>query len=98
MNPNNPSPREEIEAQLTALLLGELPADEACALGRAIEKDPELAGVYARLKETLGFVRETFVSDKEQLPVPTPPLKLSAERREKLLAEFKTAKPIQFEA
>ena len=31
MNPNQPS-REEIELRLTALLLGELPADEAALL------------------------------------------------------------------
>src|SRR2546428_5172187 len=95
MNPNLPIPREELEAKLTALLLGELPADEAFALGRAIEQDAELATLYARLKETVGLVREATVAEAVQSS-PAPDLKLSAERREKLLAHFKTVKPRQF--
>src|SRR5437870_5215963 len=87
-----PNRREELEAKLTALLLGELPADEAFALGRAIEQDAELAMLYARLKETVGLVREATVADAG-LSAPAPDLKLSAQRREKLLAQFKTVEP-----
>jgi len=95
MNPDNPTSREGIEAKLTALLLGELSADEAFALGRTIEQDPELAKVYARLKETVGFVRDT-VSSEVQASAQSTGLKLSNERREKLLAQFKTVKPREF--
>ena len=94
MNPDIPkTPREELEARLTALLLGELPAEEAFALGRAIEQDAELARLYARLKETISLVKETSAT-----PIRTsaPPLQLSQTRREKLLAQFKTVKPKQF--
>jgi len=91
-----PTPREELEAQLTALLLGELPADQAFALGRTIEQDPELAKLYIRLKESIGFVRETVVGEAEQLAAQATPLQLSASRREKLLAQFKVVKPSPF--
>ena len=38
MNPDSPlPPREELEAQLTALILGELPAEQAFVLGQAID-------------------------------------------------------------
>src|SRR5437867_1593295 len=96
MNPEIPrTPREELEAKLTALLLGELPADEAFALGRAIEQDAELAKLYARLKATVGLVQEATVAAAAQ-SAPSPDLKLSSERREKLLAQFKTVKPKEF--
>src|SRR5438445_12935915 len=96
MNPEIPTPRGEIEARLTALLLGELPAEEAFAVGRAIEKDAELGTLYARLKETIGLVREATVSQAEQSAAPSPALKLSDQRREKLLAQFKTVQPKAF--
>ena len=49
MNPEKPS-REEIEAKLTALLLGELPAEEAQLLRWAISQDAALAQLHDRLK------------------------------------------------
>ena len=74
MNPEIPkTPREELEAKLTALLLGELPADEAFALGRSIEQDAELAKLNARLKETVGLVREATVAAAAQ-SAPSPDL------------------------
>ena len=97
MTPESPkTPREEIEAKLTALLLGELPADEAFALGRMIEQDAELAKTLERLKQTIKLVRET------EAPIPgqasqAAPLKLSEKRREALLQRFKTVKPKEFE-
>jgi hypothetical protein len=96
MNSDTPTEREQIEAQLTALLLGELPAEQAFVLGRSIEQDPELAALYTRLKESIGFVRETVVGEAKQLAAQTEPLKLGAERREKLLAQFKTVVPKEF--
>src|SRR5438046_2782600 len=96
MNTEFPTtPREELEAKLTALLLGELPADEAFALGRAIEQDADLAMLYARLKATIGLVQEATVAAAAQ-SAPASDLKLSSERREKLLAQLKTVKPKEF--
>ncbi len=95
MNPEKPS-REEIEAKLTALLLGELPAEEAQLLRWAISQDAALAQLHDRLKLTVGFVREVAAHPAESTPAQTVPLKLSGEKREKLLAHFKTVLPIVF--
>jgi Mg-chelatase subunit ChlD len=86
------TPREELEARLTALLLGELSADEAAALRFTIEQDPELARLENQLKETIGLVRQAAASKDEKTIEPAAPLQLSAERREKLLASFKTTR------
>ena len=92
MNPDKPS-REEIEAKLTALLLGELPEEEARLLRWAIEHDAGLAKLYEQLKRTIGIVREVSVKPAESDSVESAALKLSDERREKLLAHFKTPRP-----
>jgi autotransporter-associated beta strand protein len=97
MNPETPNPsREEIEAKLTALLLGELSAEEAQLLRWAISQDAALAQLHDQLKLTIGFVREVAANPAETIPVQTAPLKLPAERREKLLAHFKTVAPKEF--
>ncbi|HEY4283019.1 MAG TPA: hypothetical protein VGM62_08135, partial [Chthoniobacterales bacterium] len=88
---------EQLEAKLTALLLGELPADEAIAMGKAMEREPELKALYERLKVTIGLVRESAANPAVETAVPAKPLKLSLERREKLLAQFKTVTPKEFE-
>ncbi len=89
MNPDQLS-REQIEARLTALLLGELPADEAELLRWTISQDAELQKLHNRLKSTIGFMREA-VKPSADAPAPKEiPLKLSPERRQKLLAHFKT--------
>jgi Mg-chelatase subunit ChlD len=87
MNPDQPS-RAEIEARLTALLLGELPEDEARLLRWSIAQDAGLAKLHDQLKLTIGLVREATVK-----PTETAPLKLSDERREKLRVHFKTPRP-----
>ncbi len=92
MNPDKPS-REEIEAKLTALLLGELPEEEARLLRWAIEHDAGLAKLYEQLKRTIGIVREVSVKPAESDSAESAALKLSGERREKLLAHFKTPRP-----
>jgi Mg-chelatase subunit ChlD/anti-sigma factor RsiW len=91
MNPDlPPMKREDLEAKVTALLLGELPDDEAALLRELIARDAELARLRDRLKLTLEFLREaTAASD----PAPTASQKMSEERREKLLAHFKTVAP-----
>src|SRR2546429_5890493 len=97
MNSENPkTPREDLEARLTALLLGELPTDQAAALRAAIDQDAELAKLYQRLQQTIALVRETATSPTEQPTAQPAALKLSGERRQKLLAHFKTVAPKEF--
>src|SRR5438094_4591264 len=83
MNPDTPkTPREELESRLTALLLGELPSEQAFLLQEVIKRDPELAKVCERLKKTVELVRETEQpADKEAAPEP---VKMSGEKRQKL--------------
>jgi Mg-chelatase subunit ChlD len=96
MNPESPTPREELEARLTALLLGELSADEAAALREIIGRDAQLAALHDRLKQTIQLVRET-ATDPAELAVAQPaPVRLAEERRQKLLAQFKTVTPAEF--
>jgi uncharacterized protein involved in exopolysaccharide biosynthesis/Mg-chelatase subunit ChlD len=97
MTPDSPNPRSELEARLTALLLGELPADESATLRQAIAQDPELAKLYARLEQTIELVRETAATPADQSADQPSPLQLSEERREKLLARFKTVAPKEFQ-
>src|SRR6185436_16022597 len=53
MNPDlTQTPREELESKLTAMLVGELSAEEAFELGRTLQQDLELAKLYERLKQT----------------------------------------------
>ena len=92
MNPDQPS-REQIEARLTALLLGELPAEEAELLRWTISQDAELQKLYDRLKQTIGLVRETLAQPAEASAETAVPRRLSEERRRKLLAHFKTPRP-----
>src|SRR6185295_13031135 len=97
MNPDSPKPlREELEAKLTALLLGELSVDDAELLRKFIAHDPELAALYKQLELTIGLVRETGADPVEITAETSAPLRLSDERREKLLAHFKTVAPKEF--
>ena len=97
MNPELPlDPRQDLEAKLTALLLGELSHEQAAALHQTLAGDAELAGLYERLKQTINLVRETAASPAEQTAAASAPLKLSDERRQKLLAGFKTVAPKEF--
>ncbi|MDH7502853.1 MAG: von Willebrand factor type A domain-containing protein [Verrucomicrobiota bacterium] len=58
MNTNSPEhEREQLEARVTALLLGELGASEAEEVERAIETDPELAKSKARLERTIELIK-----------------------------------------
>src|ERR1700720_2287615 len=98
MNHETPqSPREELETKLTALLLGELPDKEAAALRAIMEHDAGLAKLYEQLSRTIALLRETAVTSEQQIAAPPAPLKLSDQRREKLLQHFKTVAPKEFE-
>ncbi|MDB6023567.1 MAG: hypothetical protein JWQ04_3424, partial [Pedosphaera sp.] len=83
-------PQAELEARVTALLLGELTGAEAASLRQAIEDDPQLAALHERLKKTVVLVREVAASPIQPAAIQSAPLKLSEERRQKLLAQFKT--------
>jgi Mg-chelatase subunit ChlD len=97
MNPDlTHNSREELEAALTALLLGELPPEQASALHRAIEQDAALAALHQRLKLTIDLVRETAAQPADETARPTVLLKLSQGRRQELLAHFKTVAPKEF--
>src|SRR5207249_1384064 len=91
-----PRPREELEVRLTALLLGELTAQEAADLREIIAKDTHLAGLHDRLKRAIDLVREAAATGTEPATAQAAPLKLSAERRQKLFAHFKTVAPKEF--
>ena len=97
MNPDAPKNlRAELETRLTALLLGELSTDDAELLRKLIAHDPELTKLHEQLKLTVDLVRETARGAAEAKAEFTAPLKLSSERREKLLARFKTVQPKEF--
>src|ERR1035437_9938477 len=97
MNPEMPQkPQDAFEASLTALLLGELPHEQASALHQKLAQDPELAKLYERLKHTISLVRETISSPATQTAGQPTPLKLSDQRRQKLLQHFKTVAPKEF--
>ncbi|HEX3797085.1 MAG TPA: von Willebrand factor type A domain-containing protein [Verrucomicrobiae bacterium] len=96
MNPELPPEQlAEFEARLTAYLLGELPAHKAAALRQELEENAELAKLYDRLKPTIKLVEAASRAAQAEA-APAAPLKLSADRREKLLAQFKTIVPKEF--
>ena len=93
MNPETPpTPREETEMRLTALLMGELPPEEAAALQARLAAEPELAALYERLCKAMELLREATALPEQETP--PAPVQLSSERRERLLAHFKKPAPI----
>jgi anti-sigma factor RsiW len=97
MNPELPQkPQDELESSLTALLLGELPHEQAAALHQKLAQDAELAKLYERLKHTINLVRETLATPAAQTADQPTPLRLSDQRRQKLLQHFKTVVPKEF--
>ncbi len=97
MNSDSPTdPRSTLESSLTALLLGELPHEQAAALHQKLAQDAELAKLYERLKHTIALVRETVVSPSAQTTEPLIPLRLEEPRRQKLLQHFKTVARKEF--
>jgi Mg-chelatase subunit ChlD/anti-sigma factor RsiW len=92
----NPTPEEELEAQITALLLGELSAEEAAALREKIAADPALVKLHARLGLTIGLVEEAVASPLPAELAAPEGLKLAEEKREALLAAFKKVRPVEF--
>ena len=56
----NPSPQDDFESRLTALLLGEVQPGEEAVLRAAMAADPQLARQFDHLRQTLAVVREAF--------------------------------------
>ncbi|HZQ46325.1 MAG TPA: hypothetical protein VFC07_04880, partial [Verrucomicrobiae bacterium] len=97
MNPDlPPNPRAQLEARLTAYLLGELPAHEAAAVRQAMDEDAQLAALCERLKPVIQLVRATAANPAPTAAASSTPIKLSEERRQKLFAHFKTVTPKEF--
>src|SRR5579862_6358781 len=97
MNSENPTdPRQALEPSLTALILGELPDEQARFLRQAIATDPELAKTFERLKKTTALIRETETPSAHEPVVLAEALRLSEARRQELLQRFKTVQPQQF--
>jgi Mg-chelatase subunit ChlD/type II secretory pathway pseudopilin PulG/tetratricopeptide (TPR) repeat protein len=89
MNPELPNnPREELELQVTALLLGELNDAEAAAVREVIAKDPELQKFHDDFKQTIDLVREATVTEGAPETEPAEPLTLSDARRKILRVAF----------
>ncbi len=97
MNPDQPqSPREEVEARVTALLLGELPREESLEVLKLIGQDKELARLHDRLKRTIDLVRQAAKDAPSHLAPPPQSLKLSPEKRQKMLQSSRTVQPKEF--
>ena len=93
LNPEAPrTPREELEIQITALLMGQLPPEEAAELEAKMAADPELAALHARLRHAVHLLREARALP--ELPAAEARPQLSRERREKLLATFRGIKVV----
>ena len=92
MNFEQPS-REQIEVRITALLLGELPAEEAALLRYTLAQYPALQQLHDQLQSALGLVREAAKHPAEGPVEKGPRRKLSKNRRRILLEHFKTPRP-----
>jgi Mg-chelatase subunit ChlD len=92
MNPNESlTPGEELEIRITALLMGELSPEESTALRAQVSDNPELQSLHGRLSRAYDLLRAA--TPLCETVDPAAPVRLSSERRERLLKRFKaTAK------
>jgi len=89
MTPMEPkTPREQLETQITAMLLGELSPEEALRVKQAVDSDPELSELRDRLKTAIELVNKTLHQRTEQTGQLSAN-RLSEKRRQQLLAHFK---------
>src|SRR4029453_13984150 len=94
MNEDTPKHNtEEIEARITAMLLSELTPAEEAEVRRAIESNSDLAQFHKRLKAAIELVREAGAQPAEAAVAQQSLPRMSEERRQKLLQQFKTATP-----
>jgi Mg-chelatase subunit ChlD len=80
-----PLPDSDPEVRLTALLLGELPPEEAAALRAELAADADLRALHDRLAETIGLLRENFAAD-------TAPERLAPAKRATVLRAFRESR------
>ena len=84
---DNPTPREELEQQVIALIMGELDLEETAAIEEEIAKSEFLQEFHRRMQATFGFVQEAMdTAEVEKTPAP---LRFSDERREALFEKLK---------
>lgn len=91
--PPPPSPREELEARLTALALGEAGEFEAETLHARIAADPDLAALYRRIEAAILAYKNTFEDERASAHLPAlepAPKHLSADRAARLAQLFTT--------
>src|SRR5688572_18592132 len=94
-------PPEERDARLTSLLLGELSPNEAEDLRQVIAADPELSRACARRERTIALLREAACRQHPAGESSAPetqeniPVRLSDDRRQKLLETFRSAAPME---
>lgn len=77
--------RAELEARITALLLGEYEGSVAADLQEAINADPELRALHDRLQKTIGLL-DVIAKPAEDLPS-------NEDKRAAVLARFKEPVP-----
>jgi hypothetical protein len=94
MNEDTPKHNaEEIKARITAMLLGELTPAEEAEVRRAIERNSDLGRLRERLKHAIELVREAVAQPAEAAVAQQSLPRMSEERRQKLLQQFKTMTP-----
>jgi Mg-chelatase subunit ChlD/type II secretory pathway pseudopilin PulG len=92
MNPEQPS-RDQIEARLTALLLGELTENDAQLLRHTISQDAGLKKLHDELAATIVLVQAAVKNPLDAAGEGSGALKLASERRKKLLTHFQKPRP-----
>ncbi len=85
--------REEAEAKITALVLGELTAAEEATVREALTADPDLQVLHDRIRRTLDLVREAVRTSTEPSVNPTPGARLDPARRERVLRQLRQSAP-----
>src|SRR5258708_37585436 len=87
--------RERMEVRIVAVLLGEASAFETAEIEQAMQRDPDLAAFHAEMRRTIELTREASKQfQTASAPAAAQP-KLSAARREALLAHFKQGKVVE---
>jgi Mg-chelatase subunit ChlD len=95
MKPTDETPnplRQQLEERIIALLLHEHEPEEAAEVERLVANDPVLAAFHARMKHTLGLVKEVANDPQNALEPETDlsgaPKRLDEEHRRELLQHF----------
>ncbi len=96
-----PSPREELEARLSALVLGEAGEFEAETLRARLKADPDLAALHRRLEAAALAFEHTFEEEHTATALPKlegSPEHLSPERAARLAQLFAEPSPEPYSA